>query len=59
MVKMYNPEIKALYYRNGEIEFVEDELHKNNYIMGFENIGELAALIKSHPELGKDLKKLL
>jgi len=56
---MYNPEIKALYYRNGEIEFVEDELHKNNYIMGFENIGELATLIKSHPELSKDLKKLL
>jgi len=55
MVEMYSKNMKINYYESGEIEIQK----AHTYILGFENINELVALIKTNATLAGELMKKL
>lgn len=59
----YNPNMKAILYKTGEIEFYEGELHKKisdfKSIMYFQNITDLLDLISTNSQLEEELRNAL
>ena len=51
----YNDSMRITKYKSGEIEIIEGE----NYLFYFESIGELAKLIKTSPQVKKELMEAL
>lgn len=56
MATQYNKDLKIVYYESREIEILDKEQRPQFY---FENIYQLADLIKTSPELSEKLKNLL
>lgn len=56
----YNENMKLVWYtQSKEIEIVEGELPNRQWHFYFSNIYDFAELIKSNPELAKELKELI
>jgi len=55
----YNENMKLVWYKNGEIEIEENFEDNKKWYFYFRNIYELVDLIKTNPNLAKELKNQL